>query len=67
MANAATTTTTSRVTRFRPRFESGDRLLAKTLVCHKRMHIRKYSPLIKINGITYELEKKVNVYAAAEM
>lgn len=58
-AKASTTTTTKRVTRFRPRYDSLVALRPETTVRHKRIHIRKYKPVININGIKYELEKKM--------
>lgn len=62
-AKANTTTTTKRVTRFRPRCDSAD-ICPLTTVRHKRLSIRKYKPLIKINGIKYELRKKMTWKAA---
>lgn len=64
-AKAATTTNTSRVTRFRPRCDSFVRLCGTT-VRHSRS-INAYSPLISVNGIKYELEKNIMWKAANEM
>ena len=58
VAKANTTTTTSLVTRFRPRWDSAD-IFPPTTVCHKRMHIRRYRPLIRANGIRYDVEKNM--------
>jgi len=55
-ANAATTITTIRVTRFLPRCDSAD-MRPPTPLCHNRDSILTYKPLIKINGNRYELEK----------
>lgn len=56
-ANAATTTNTNLVTRFRPRCDSFVRLCGTT-VRHSR-NMNAYSPLISVNGIKYELEKNM--------
>lgn len=50
-ANAATTMTTIRVTRFLPFFDSADRR-PPTPLRHKRDSMQMYKPLISINGIT---------------
>lgn len=64
-AKAATTTNTRRVTRFRPRCDSFVRLCGTT-VRHSR-NMNAYSPLIRVNGIKYELEKNMMWKAANEM
>lgn len=57
-ANAATTTNTNLVTRFRPRPLDSFVRLCGTTVRHKR-NINAYKPLISVNGIKYELEKNI--------
>lgn len=64
-AKAATTTNTSRVTRFRPRCDSFVRLCGTTV--RHNLSINAYSPLISVNGIKYELEKNIMWKAANEI
>ena len=63
-ANAATTITTSRVTRFLPFFDSAER--PPTELRHSRDNIHMYRTLISMSGTTYELRKNAMWKAAQE-
>uniref|UniRef100_A0A182QME7 Uncharacterized protein n=1 Tax=Anopheles farauti TaxID=69004 RepID=A0A182QME7_9DIPT len=63
-ANAATTMTTKRVTRFLPFFDSAER--PPTELRHNRESIHMYKTLISISGTTYELSRNAMWKAGQE-